>query len=66
MVGRQEGHTSVKTRMVRCWRGYLSDTGSPSSPGQRAVKRVCACVRVYDYLRNCSLYVIVITGEELV
>jgi len=23
---------------------YLSGTGSPSSPGQRTVKRVCVCV----------------------
>jgi len=29
---------SVKSRLV-----YLSGTGSPGSPGQRAVKRVCVC-----------------------
>ena len=33
---------------------YLSGTGSPGCPGQRAIKRVCVCVLVNKCLRDTA------------
>jgi len=62
LAGLQEGHPACKKTVVGCFSkiqiGFtFLVQAHPGSPGQRAIKRVCACVYAvrYNNHNNCSI-----------